>query len=240
MTKFEPPMKRSRVPEKIRATLEGALDKGVAVSGEVVEQAIGGLRRRFPDATTDQLLRELDRWYLGLAMGGGAAAGAAAAGNLIGVTLPATFTVALAEAGGFVVLTGTYVTAKASLHGVDVTDIDQRKLMLLAALVGPASGGMIEKIAGRTGRHWGRALANGVPLAWINDANKVLGPRFITRYGTRQGIIVLGEQLPLFAGAGIGAAGNFLMARGAVKAMEGAFGDLGGDVNPPNGVPAPN
>lgn len=34
----------------------------------------------------------------------------------------------------------------------------------------------------------------------INNVNKALGPRFITKYGTREGLLVLGKQIPLGLG----------------------------------------
>lgn len=36
----------------------------------------------------------------------------------------------------------------------------------------------------------------------------MLGPRFITKYRTRQGVLVPGKQLPMLIGVGVGAAGN--------------------------------
>ena len=47
----------------------------------------------------------------------------------------------------------------------------------------------------------------------INKANKVLGPRFITKYGTKQGVLVLGKQVPMGIGAVLGGGGNHLSAR---------------------------
>ncbi len=58
----------------------------------------------------------------------------------------------------------------------------------------------------------------------INDMNKKLGPRFITKWGTKQGVLVLGREIPFGIGAGIGAGGNFLVARGSVQAARRAFG----------------
>lgn len=44
----------------------------------------------------------------------------------------------------------------------------------------------------------------------INAANKVLGPRFITKYGAKQGVLVLGKQIPFAIGVALGAGGNHL------------------------------
>lgn len=41
----------------------------------------------------------------------------------------------------------------------------------------------------------------------VKQANKILGPRFNTKYGTKTGILVLGKQVPLPIGSGIGGVG---------------------------------
>ena len=61
-------------------------------------------------------------------------------------------------------------------------------------------------------------------MSQINRINRVLGPRFITKYGTKQGVIVLGRALPFGIGVCIGAGGNYAIARGVVAATRRAFG----------------
>jgi hypothetical protein len=46
----------------------------------------------------------------------------------------------------------------------------------------------------------------------------------LTRFGTRQGALLLGRALPLGIGAGIGAAGNAALARAAISTAREAFG----------------
>lgn len=50
-----------------------------------------------------------------------------------------------------------------------------------------------------------------------------LGARFVTRYGRKRGILVLGRAAPFGLGVAIGGGGNFLMARGVIKATRKAF-----------------
>lgn len=64
------------------------------------------------------------------------------------------------------------------------------------------------------------ALAVGVG----ETANRVLGQNFVTKYGTKQGIIVLGQAVPPGLGAGIGAGGNWLLTRGVIHATRSPFG----------------
>ena len=43
-------------------------------------------------------------------------------------------------------------------------------------------------------------------MSVVLKANKVLGPWFITKYGAKQGVLVLSKQIPLGIGIGVGAA----------------------------------
>jgi hypothetical protein len=74
------------------------------------------------------------------------------------------------------------------------------------------------------GNYWGRSLVSAIPMSAINEINKVLGPRFVTKWGTKQGILVLGRELPFGFGAGIGAAGNYFVGKASVKMARRAFG----------------
>jgi hypothetical protein len=46
----------------------------------------------------------------------------------------------------------------------------------------------------------------------------------LTRFGSRQGALLLGRALPLGIGAGIGAAGNAALARLSIRASRRIFG----------------
>jgi hypothetical protein len=52
----------------------------------------------------------------------------------------------------------------------------------------------------------------------------MLGRNFITKYGTRQGIIVLGMVVPFGIGAVIGGGANLVLAETAIRASRRAFG----------------
>ena len=52
----------------------------------------------------------------------------------------------------------------------------------------------------------------------VKRINKVLGKNFVTKQGTKQGILVLGRDVPFGIGAGIGAGGNYLLGKSSVRA----------------------
>lgn len=61
-------------------------------------------------------------------------------------------------------------------------------------------------------------------MSAVNKADKVLGPRFITKYGTKQGTIVLSKQIPLGLGIGVGAIANHMIGRTIVGTARKVFG----------------
>jgi hypothetical protein len=58
-------------------------------------------------------------------------------------------------------------------------------------LIGDSAITALNKGAGRSVPYWGKQIVNAIPMSAVNKANKVLGPRFITKYGTKQGVLVL-------------------------------------------------
>lgn len=61
-------------------------------------------------------------------------------------------------------------------------------------------------------------------MSAVNAANKVLGPRFITKYGATQGVLVLSKQVPLGVGAALGGGGNHVFGRLSVRTANKVFG----------------
>ena len=61
-------------------------------------------------------------------------------------------------------------------------------------------------------------------MARIHAVNKVLGRNFVTKYGTKQGILVLGRVIPFGIGAVIGGTANAIFSQGIITASDGAFG----------------
>lgn len=217
--------------QDIAPLLSKVLDRALSIQEPTIHAYIDRARQfesEFPNddpthqsASDSGLIHRLERQYLASITAVGAAAGAAAAVPGVGiVALP----INLAEVGTFIEATSVYVLALAAIHGIPVTDIERRRTLVLAVLIGQAGSGIVTKIAGRTGPHWARYAVNGVPLGSIRAINKVLGRNFVTKYGTKQGILVLGRELPLGIGALIGGAGNAGLAYMSVRAARQAFG----------------
>lgn len=210
----------------------------------VVARHIQRLRGRRPDATPTEVIASLEKQYLAAVTGAGAAVGGSAAAPGVGTG------VALALSAGEVVTfleaSALFCLAVGEVHGVRIDDLERRRTLLLTVVLGDSGANLIEKAAGRTGRHWGRLLTSRIPSARIRAVNKVLGRWFVTRYGTKQGILVIGRLAPFGIGAGIGGAGNALFGRTVITGARRAFGPApdgfvtegDGDESPPGITPS--
>jgi hypothetical protein len=153
----------------------------------------------------------------------GAAVGAAAA--VPGVGTPVAIAASGAEFFTFLEATILYILARSEISGISTEEVEHRRLLTMAILLGNSGESSIVKVAGRIGPHWGRQVVGNVPMESIRAINKVLGRNFVTRYGTRQGIIVLGKWIPFGIGAVIGGSANGVFSHLIVSASNKAFGE---------------
>ncbi|WP_208109974.1 hypothetical protein [Brachybacterium sp. AG952] len=185
----------------VKSVFSAAVDKQYPAAAANVAR----LRRVHPDKSPSELIAHLDKYYLGAVTTTGAGAGAAAIVPNGWVQFP----VAAAELVTFLEASVLYTLSVAEIHDVHAEDVERRRLLVMSVLLGDAAvKKAVEPIIGRSVPYWGRAIVNVIPMSAITRANKVLGPRFITKYGTKQGVLVLGKQMPMMLGVGIGAAGN--------------------------------
>jgi hypothetical protein len=207
-----------------------ALDTALEVQEPAVRAYIDRARRSDPALTDADLIQRLERQYLAAVTSMGVASGAAAAAPSFA---PLALPVNLAEVGTFIETTTLYVLALAVVYDIPIADLERRRTLVLAILLGDAGAGIIAKIAGRVGPHLARHIVTSIPLSTIRAMNRVLGHNFVTRYGTKQGILVLGREIPFFIGAAIGGAGNVALAYASVRAARRIFGPPPGQDSDP-------
>ncbi|MGW5052616.1 hypothetical protein [Actinokineospora sp. NPDC004072] len=121
-------------------------------------------------------------------------------------------------------LSALFVLSVAEVHGVRVDEVERRRTLVMGILLGESGTKTIGKVAERTGQHWARQLVSKVPAATLRQINGVLGRNFITKYGIKQGVIVLSRVAPFGIGAVIGGGANATVAALAVRAARRAFG----------------
>lgn len=198
------------------------LDKAIGLQTPLVRRNIARARQRNPEATPAEVVRTLERMYVSALAGTGAAVGGAAAAPAVGTGI--ALALSAGEAFSSLELSALFALSVAEVHGVRLDEIERRRTLVMGVMLGESASTTIGKVAERTGQHWGRQLVSKVPLATLRQINSVLGRNFITKYGTKQGIIVLGRVVPFGIGAVIGGGANATIAALAVRAARRAFG----------------
>lgn len=215
-------LSRVPLPRSVESTLDGALDRALAIQRPVVQAYVERLRGRRPDASPAEVVAMLERHYLAAVVGTGAASGGTAA--LPGVGTVASVATSAAEITAFVSASAMYVLALAEVHGIPVSDPQVRRAMVLTVLVGDAAEGAVASATGSSSRHWAKLLAGSSRKDTVRSLNGTLATMLLRRFGVRQGALTAGRALPFGIGAGVGAVGNAALGRGIVASARKAFG----------------
>lgn len=198
------------------------LDKAIDTQSPLVRKNIARARQRNPEATPAQVIRNLERMYVSALTGTGAAVGGAAAAPGVGTGI--ALALSAGEALSSLELSALFALSIADVHGVPIDEIERRRTIVMGIMLGGTGSATIAKVAERTGQHWGRQVVAKVPVETLRQINKILGRNFVTKYGTKQGIIVLGRVTPFGIGAVIGGGANAALATLTVRAGRRAFG----------------
>lgn len=198
------------------------LDKALSLQAPLTERHIARLRRNRPEAMPQQIVRRLNAELRSATISAGAGVGAAAAAPGVGTGV--ALALSGAEAIAFLNATVLYILARGEVQDITVDDVERRRTLVMAVMLGDAGAKGIGTVAERTGQHWARQLVRGIPMTKIHAINKVLGRHFVTKYGTKQGIVVLGKIVPFGIGAAIGGTANAVFSQGIITASNRAFG----------------
>lgn len=204
----------------------GVLVKALEVQAPLARRNYERLRRVSPDATPEDLAQQLTKFYLNaVTVSGGVAGG-------VGVVPGAGIASAGIDAVSFLEGSVLYVLTLAEIHGLHPEDAERRGLLVRTILIGDSAVTALGKGTQRTSQYWGKQIVSGIPMSTVKQINKVLGPRFVTKYGTKTGVVVLSKQVPFGIGAGLGAGANHLVARSIIKQSRKVLGP------PPTTFPA--
>ncbi|MFG2533283.1 hypothetical protein [Streptomyces sp. NPDC048516] len=198
------------------------LDKAIDIQSPLVRKNIARARQRNPEATPAQVIRNLERMYVSALTGTGAAVGGAAAAPGVGTGV--ALALSAGEALSSLELSALFALSIAEVHGVPIGEIERRRTIVMGIMLGGTGSATIGKVAERTGQHWGRQVVAKVPVETLRQINRILGRNFVTKYGTKQGIIVLGRVAPFGIGAVIGGGANAAIGTLTVRAGRRAFG----------------
>ena len=206
----------------LKSIISSTFDKALEVQYPLAIKNVERLRRVHPTKSPKELLAYLDKHYLRTVAITGFAAGTAAAvpNGVVQTTLAPAELLSSLEASVF------YVLCAMEIYGASIEDHERRQLIVRIILVGDSAvTEALRSLNKRTVPYWSKKLINSIPMSTIKRCNKVLGPRFITKHGTKQGVLVLDKQVPILLGAGIRVIGNTLFGYFTIASVKKVFGD---------------
>lgn len=205
----------------LQTLVSKTFDKVIDTQHQIATANLSRLRKLHPEKTPQEMINHLNAWYLGVVAAAGAGAGAAAVIPNVALQVP----VAIAEFAGYLEASVFYAYSVMAVHDLPLEDKERRKLLVASILIGNnASVKIIEQAIGRTAPYWGKLVVQAIPIKAVNAINKVLGPRFVVKWASTRGVLVLGKQIPMWIGAGIGATGNALFGTFVVKSAQKILG----------------
>ncbi len=202
--------------------VQGALDKAVTIPSATIHAHVESVRRRNPDADPARVVELLEKEYLLVVAGTGGAVGAAAAAPIVGTGLATALTVS--DVATFFGASAAFSLAVASVHGIDVTDTERRKALLLATLLGESGAKVVGDAAELTTFRVGRVLLTRMPMGTVKKVNNQLTRKLLRSQAARVGGIAVGRLAPYGIGAAIGVAGGRSLGMTVIKGARSAFG----------------
>ncbi len=182
---------------------------------------VAALRAEFPDDSPDELANRLIRRCAKELAIGGAVSGGAAASPVAGVAVAAAS--AGADATYSVGRLGEMIMAIGLVYGHDTTTVDERRAAIVT-IMGLADGAAVgmSGLAARAGAKGSARILQRVPTT-PPPATAGAGRKALSKIGNTKGPWSLAALLPYGIGAGVGAAGNALLARAVGRAAKEYF-----------------
>lgn len=202
--------------------LTEALDKAVSIPSTTIEAHVATLRARNPGASPAQVVRMLEREYLLVVAGTGAAVGAAAALPAVGTGIALALTTS--DVATFFGASAAFSLAVASVHGIAVEDTERRRALLMATILGDSGARAVSDAAEISTLHVGRVLLTRLPMSTVKKVNNTLTRRLVRNQAVKQTGLAFGRLLPFGVGAAVGAAGGQALGRSVVEGARAAFG----------------
>lgn len=199
------------------------LDRAVRLQSGVIRAYVDHLRRSNPDASPAEIQAIMDKHFLYAASGTGAGAGGAAAVPGVGF-----FTGAAAIAGEslvFVDMAAVYTVGSAYLRGVDISDAERRRAIVLTVLSGSQGAAIVDALVGPDAQKVPSiATVSKFSGPTLNQANNMLTRQLLKSMKRRLRRMWLGKLMPLGIGAVAGTIANRALAK---KVIDGVVPNLG-------------
>ncbi|WP_288832272.1 hypothetical protein [uncultured Corynebacterium sp.] len=202
-----------------------AVDKAVHLQSGPIRAYVDWVRRQNPDATPAQVQEIMDKHFRNAVSGTGAGAGAAAAVPGIGL-----ITGAAAVAGEsvlFLDIAAFYTVASAYLRGVEISDPERRRAIVLVALTGSKGLAVVDTLLGENTKK----LPTAASLSRFSGPTLVEANNILTRAALKQvrrkiSKAWIGKLLPLGLGALAGVGANRKLAAAIVDNVSPSLGPI--------------
>ena len=202
--------------------LDAALDQAVTIPASTIRAHVDSLRRRNPEADPKRIIRLLTREYSLLLQGAGGAVGTSAV--IPGIGTGVSLVLTTADVATFFTASCAYALAVAEVHGIEVHDVERRRALLLAAVLGDSGARAVADASGKPVAAWGTVLLTSMPKSTIRQVNKVLTGRYVKRLMVKQSSLALGRIIPFGIGAAVGVIGGRALSRTVIHQTTRAFG----------------
>ena len=209
--------------------VERGIDMVLHIQRPVVVAHLRSIRRKFPNATPEQIVRILERRYLAAVTTGGAAVGATAV--VPGIGTGVTLVLSGIETAGFLEATSLFAQSIAEVHGIAVENPDRARALVMTLMLGREGIDLVRQFAGQaTGKgiarnaYWGELITNSMPKAIMGGVVDRLRSVFLRQFAVRGGAGIIGKAIPFGIGAAIGGVGNHLLGRKVLQQSRLAFG----------------
>lgn len=198
------------------------IDKAVTIPSEKIHRHVDGLRRANPGASPARIVELLEKEFLRSSARKGGAVGATAAVPAVGTATAVVLTGV--QVAAFFADAARHVMAVADIHGVPLDDVERRRTLLLASLLGEEGAAAVQKQVGVGTLYWGRTLLTKLPIRTVSLINAQLRRR-AAKVGAQVGARAFFARLaPFGVGAVIGWQANKAMAKDVTKGVRSAFG----------------
>lgn len=205
------------------------LDRVLAIQRPVVVAHLRSIRLRHPDASAADIVRILERRYLAAVTTGGAAVGATAV--VPGIGTGVTLALSGVETVAFLEATTLFAQSVAEVHGLQVSDPDRARALVLTLMLGKEGVDLVAQLAGQAAgrgpardKYWGELVTKTLPRAAMGPLVDRLKSTFIHQFAAKGGASWIGKTLPFGIGAAIGGAGNNILGRRVLVNSRRGFG----------------
>ena len=202
--------------------IDDAIDQAVTIPAASIRAHVDSLRRRNPEASPQRIITLLTREYSMFMQGTGGAVGTAAV--LPGVGTGVSLALSAADVAAFFTTSSAFALAVAEVHGIEVHDVERRRALLLAAVLGDSGAQAIAEVSGKPIAAWGTVLLTSMPSSTIRQVNHVLTGRYVKRLVVKQSSLALGRIIPFGIGAAVGVLGGRALSRTVIHQTTRAFG----------------